>query len=191
MLFRSGCPAPPIMVRLGCGPRCPLLGRISVHRHEHHSHFGGRTLKSRLANISVIEMGEEPEEKPQGAVLRSEGRLAGRVEARQLLEKQGAEPLCLVRPGLPRLDCSHSQGWPDCVPRTTKGLGVWAPRGQRGALEPWGVKCGFYVWGRTPRGLESGDKTPGGGWGLVRHLGCRKQGAAPPSTPSTHTQGSL
>lgn len=54
------------MVILGCGPWSPLLGRISVHRHEHHSHFGGRTIKLRLANISVIEMGEELEEKPQG-----------------------------------------------------------------------------------------------------------------------------
>ena len=46
------------MVILGCGPWSPLLGRISVHRHEHHSHFGGRTIKLRLANISVIEMGD-------------------------------------------------------------------------------------------------------------------------------------
>lgn len=66
---------------------------------------------------------------PRGAVLRSEGCPAGLVKARQLLEKQEIEPLCLVRPGLPRLGHSHSQGWPECVPRTNQGTqGVGTPK---------------------------------------------------------------
>lgn len=59
---------------------------------------------------------------------------------------------------------------------------MWAPQGQRGGLEPQG--CGRVAsvsLGKDTLQAESRDKTRGG-QGLVRHLGCRKQGAAPPST---------
>ena len=77
-------------------------------------------------------------------------------------------------------------------PEPTKGLGVWAPPRPKRWARASGCAAGLLcLWGRTPCGLESRDKTLGGGRGLVRYLGCRKQGAAPPSTlaapPHPHT----
>lgn len=138
-------------------------------------------------------MGEEPEEKPWGAVLRSEGCPAGRVEARQLLEKQEIEPLCLVRPGLPRLDHSHSQGWPECVPRTNQGTrGVGTPKAREVGSSLRVCRVASVSLGKDTLRAGVSGQDPGRRAGAGETSGLqearRSSAQHPCSTPYPHTR---